>query len=120
MYFRLGRTRKYVKKSNEEPDCESLNDHMENCSLKPDNSSQKTLKSAMMALRDSKEAAREGTNGIREKIVKHFGKKKLTQKSQEYQTYKPLLLTKYNLGWSQEMRYKTSVFFAGVLYNLKS
>lgn len=36
MYFRLGRTRKYVEKSNEEPDSESLNDHMENCSLKSD------------------------------------------------------------------------------------
>lgn len=83
MYFRLGRTRKYVEKSNEEPDSESLNDHMENCSLKPDSKqlpSQKTLKSAMMALTDGKEAAREGTNGIWEKIVKHFGKKKIDTK----------------------------------------
>lgn len=75
MYFRLGRTRKYVEKSNEEPDCESLNDHMENCSLKPDSSLQKTLKGAVMGLRDGKDAAQEGIIGIWEKIVKHFGKK---------------------------------------------
>lgn len=75
MYFRLRRTRKYVEKSNEEPDCESINDHMENCSLKPDSSPQKTLKGAMMGLRDGKEAAQEGVIGIWEKIVKHFEKK---------------------------------------------
>ena len=79
MYFRLGRTRKCVEKSNEEPDCENVNDHMENCSLKPD-SPQKTLKGAMMGLRDGKEAAQEGMIGIWEKIVKHFEKKKIDSK----------------------------------------
>lgn len=93
---------------------------MENCSLKPDSSPQKTLKGVMMGLRDGKEVAQEGMIGIWEKIVKHFEKKNWLKRAKEYQTYKPLLLTKYNLGWSQEMRYKTSVFFAGVLYNLKS